>query len=202
MKKFQQTREVIIHTQKYVSGKTLDLGAGSAKYQEIIRQKAEEYTTFDMAPGENIDVVGDALNLPFKDDSFDTVISSQVLEHVEKPWIMIKEIRRVLKENGTCILTAPFLIPYHADPHDYFRYTKEGIMSLFKNEGFEIIECDYYSKIFTVLSEMIHFVFFTFKKRGAWARRFMRYVVRLAKFLDKFAKTDVVYGNVYIVAIK
>ncbi len=124
MKKFQQTREVILYTQKYIQGKTLDLGAGSCKYREIISKKAEGYITFDMVPGKNIDVVGDALNLPFQAETFDTIISTQALEHVEKPWIMIKEIRRVLKSNSICILTAPFLIPYHADPHDYFRYTK------------------------------------------------------------------------------
>ena len=203
MANFHQTREVITYAQKHISGKTLDLGAGSGKYREIIKQKTSEYIAFDMMPGENVDVVGDALNLPFPERSFNTVVSTQVLEHVERPWLMIKEIHRVLKENGICILTAPFLIPYHPDPHDYFRYTKEGMASLFKNESFEIIECDYYGKIFTVFSEMTRFTLFTYKKRrGGWARRFRRYLSKLAKFLDKFVKTDVVYANVYIIAKK
>jgi len=204
MKKLQGTRNVIIYIQKHISGKTLDFGAGSAKYRSIIKQRATEYLAFDMVPGKNIDVVGDALNAPFEAETFNTIVSTQVLEHVEKPWLMVKEIRRLLKENGICILTAPFLVPYHADPHDYFRYTKDGLESLFKNEGFEIIECDYYDKLFATLTEMMRFVFFNRykKKPSVLAERFMEYSAKFAKLLDKFVKTDIVYANVYIVAKK
>ena len=73
---------MIIYAQKYISGKTLDFGAGSAKYREIIKQKATEYVALDMMPGENIDVVGDVLNAPFNNETFDTVMSTQVLENV------------------------------------------------------------------------------------------------------------------------
>jgi len=204
MKKIQQTRQVIIYAQKYISGKTLDLGAGRGKYSEIIKEKAKEYVAFDMVIGPKIDVVGDALNLPFNVETFDTVISTQVLEHVERPWLMIKEIHRVLKENGICILTVPFLVPYHPDPADYFRYTKEGLESLFKNEGFKIIRCNYYGSLFSTLSEIFRFVLFNpyKKKQGVWSERIIRYQIKLANFLDKFIKTDIVYANVYIIAKK
>lgn len=204
MKKFQQTCEIIDYAQKYISGKTLDLGAGSAKYRDIIRPKTSEYITFDMVPGKNIDVVGNVLDLPFSDKSFDTVISTQVLEHVEKPWMMVKEIYRILKTGGICILTAPFLTPYHPDPKDFFRYTTEGVKSLFKNEGFSILECDYYGQVFTLFSEMIRFVFFNRykKKNGVWAGRFLRYLAKMAKFLDKFVKTDLIYVDNYLIAKK
>ncbi|MDI6591500.1 MAG: class I SAM-dependent methyltransferase [Patescibacteria group bacterium] len=203
MRKFQETREIIFYAQKYISGKTLDLGAGSAKYREIIKQKAFEYITFDMIPGKNIDVVGDALNLPFRAGTFDTIISTQVLEHVEKPWIMIKEIHRVLKPGGICILTAPFLTPYHADPHDYFRYTEEGLEFLFKNEGFEIIECSSYGQPFTAFSEFIRFSWFNpykKRKRGQW--KIIRFIFNVANFLNRFTKNQIIYAGVYIVAKK
>ncbi len=203
MKKFQQTREVIHYSKKYISGRTLDLGAGSAKYREIIKQSSSEYITFDMIAGEKIDVVGDVLNLPFNNESFDTVISTQVLEHLEKPWTMVKEVRRVLKENGICILTAPFLNPYHADPHDYFRYTVEGTRSLFENEGFKIIECDSYGQLFSVISEFIRFSWFNpykKRKRGSW--KIVHFMAKIANFLNKFVKADIIYANTYIIAKK
>ena len=203
MEKFEQTKEVIEYSLKYISGKTLDLGAGSAKYRNIIKQKASEYITFDMVDGENIDVVGSVFDLPFNDEEFDTIISTQVLEHVEKPWIMIKEIHRVLKKDGHCILTAPFLGPYHADPYDYFRYTKEGIKSLFKNQGFQIVECKAYGKVFTVLSEFIRFSYFDpYKKarKGSW--RITRLMAKLARLLNKFSRNQIIYANVYIIAKK
>ncbi len=113
---FKSTRELVEYTKKYIKGKTLDFGAGNAKYKNIIKPRTSEYITFDVVPGKNIDVVGNALNSPFQDESFDTVVSTQVLEHVEKPWLMIKEIGRILKRGGVCILSAPFMVPYHADP--------------------------------------------------------------------------------------
>lgn len=203
MKKFFQTREVVQYSLKYISGKTIDLGAGSAKYRNIIKQKSIEYTTFDVVPGPNVDVVGDVLDLPFKDESFDTVISTQLLEHVEKPWVVVKQIHRILKKDGTCICTAPFLIPYHADPHDYFRFTKEGLESLFRNEGFNIIECDSYGPMFNVISEFIRFSFFNpYKKqrRGTW--KITHFLAKIVKFLDRFSKNRIIYGNVYIIARK
>lgn len=203
MNKLKQTREVVKYSLKYISGKTLDLGAGSAKYRHIIKEKTSEYTTFDMVEGENIDVVGDVLDLPFKDGAFDTVISTQVLEHVEKPWLMVKEIRRVLRKNGICILTAPFLVPYHAEPYDYFRYTIEGMESLFRNEDFEIIECNSYGEVFSVLSEFIKFSCFSpYKKpkRGSW--KITHFIAEAAEFLNRFSQNKIIYPNVYIVAKK
>jgi SAM-dependent methyltransferase len=201
--KFEQTRDVIKYSSKYVNGKTLDFGAGSAKYRQIIKEKASEYLAFDMFPGPNIDIVGDASNTPFSEDSFDTIISTQLLEHVEKPWLMIREIRRILKKNGICILTAPFLNPYHDDPVDYFRYTTSGIKSLFINENFEIIECDSYGKLFIVICGFIKFSFFDpYKKpkKGSWIIN--DFLSGIARFLDRFTKNKIIYDSVYVVAKK
>lgn len=205
MNNFKNTKDIIIHTKKYVNGKTLDFGAGTAKYQHFLRPHALEYVTFDMVPGDAIDVVGDVLNPPFENETFDTVVSTQVLEHVERPWIMVAQIGRITKKGGICIATAPFLIPYHADPYDFFRYTKQGLESLFTHEGFEVVESGTYGKTFGVLSEMIHFTLFSpYEVHGKkiWSRRIMRYVERACYFLDRFVSTQVVYPNVYLVMRK
>lgn len=201
MLKLKNTRAVIEHTKHFVKGETLDFGAGTAKYQHLIRAHASKYTTFDMMPGKNIDVVGDALNPPFEDASFDTVICTQVLEHVERPWIVAGQIARILRIGGVAIITAPFIIPYHADPHDYFRYTENGLESLFKNEGLETLESGTYGRLFSVFSEMIHFSLFNpyEKKAGKWSQRAMRYIERTASALDKLVRNKIIYANVYIV---
>jgi SAM-dependent methyltransferase len=190
----------------YIKGAVLDLGAGSAKYRDIIKKKADGYRAFDIASGPHIDVVGDIFDMPFENGSFDVVVSTQVLEHVERPWIMIKEIGRILKKDGICIVTSPFMAPYHPDPFDYFRYSKEGLESLFKNEGFEIIESGYYGRFFTVLSEMVRFGFFNrYKKKsaGIFKKRFIRLLTKLTGFLDNFFKKEpLIYANSFIVAKK
>ena len=200
---FTQTKNFVKYSLKYIKGKVLDLGAGSAKYKQIIKEKSTKYLAFDMIPGENIDIVGDVLNLPFVNENFDTVISTQVLEHISKPWLMVNEIQRVLKTGGFCILTAPFLIPYHADPHDYFRYTIEGIESLFKDAGFEICESGGYGKTFSVIAEFIRFSWFNpyqKMKKGSW--KITHFITKLAGLLDKFSKNKIIYSNVYLIARK
>jgi SAM-dependent methyltransferase len=205
MKSLNNTREVILHTKHYVHGRTLDFGAGTAKYQHLIRPHTGSYTTFDMVPGKNIDIVGDGLNPPFKDGEFDTVVSTQVLEHVEKPWVMIAQIGRIIKSGGICIITAPFIVPFHADPYDFFRYTETGLTSMFKNENFEIVESGTYGRVFGVLSEMAHFSWFSpYEERGkkSWSRKIVMRMEKVARFLDKFVKNKVIYSNVYVVAKK
>ena len=203
MKKFQRTREVLVYCLKYVSGRVLDIGAGSAKYKKIISKQAVNYVTLDISPGEYVDIVGDAMKMPIIDASFDTVISTETLEHVQKPWLVIKEIKRVLKPGGICFLTAPFMLPAHNDPGDYFRYNKSGLEFLFREEGFTIIESDYYCQFWSVLSEIIHFSLFNpYESHNLLARRLMEYIEKTAGFLDKFTKNEIVYGNVYVVAKK
>jgi len=193
----------MIYAQKYIQGKVLDLGAGSGKYRSLIKESAREYIAFDAKPGKNIDVVGDALNLSFPNRTFDTVVSTQVLEHVEKPWIMVKEIGRVLKPGGVCIVTAPFLEPFHQDPGDFFRYSTQGIQSLFKNENFEVIECATCGRIFSVISEFFRFLWFNpFQKTKKGAYFATRLMSNVANFLDKFVGNKIIYSDVYLIAKK
>jgi SAM-dependent methyltransferase len=204
---FKNTRTLVAYLRKYINGKTVDFGAGNAKYRNLIKPCTSEYIAFDMVPGEHIDVVGDALNPPFQDETFDTVLSTQTLEHVEKPWVVVQEIKRILKPDGVCIITAPFLIPYHADPYDFFRYTKQGLESLFKNEGFEIIESGTYGNTPSVLVEMMHFSHFShYTTRSKWRGRIRNTFIRSTKWLayklDTVFKNKSVYANSYVVARK
>ena len=200
------TRDVVIYAAKYISGRTLDLGAGNAKYAGIIRPYSSGYLTYDIASKPNIDIIGDILNINLPDSSFDTVISTQVLEHVSKPWVMVGQIRRILKPGGICILSAPFLVPFHADPHDYFRFTKEGMTSLFEGENFEIIECESYGRTWSVISEFVHFSWFNpYLEQVSWAhfwRKVFPLLQRLFLVLDKLSKNQIIYTNVYIIARK
>ncbi len=204
-KRPQKTRDVVEHTLRYIRGETLDLGAGNAKYRYLIKPHTSKYVTFDMVEGPNIDVVGDILNLSFPDKSFDTVVSTQVLEHVKKPWVMVEEIGRILRSGGIAITSAPFLVPYHADPYDYFRYTKEGMSALFTENGFEIVECNSYGGLFSVIYEMIHFSFlnpYQGKSSKPWQVRILRYMEKIYSFLDRTFPTSIIYSNVYVVAKK
>ena len=200
---FTKTREFIDYASGYIKGFTIDLGAGSAKYRSIIEGRSSKYLAFDVSPGDKIDVVGDIQKLPFKENYFDTIICTQVLEHVKKPWLAVKEMYRVIRPRGYSLVTVPFMLPYHAHPNDYFRYTREGLISLFEEAGFKIIDCQYYGSIFIVISEMIHFNLFNpYKKHRLNLPQIMMIIENIAGRLDKFIKSENTHANVYIIAQK
>lgn len=60
----------------------------------------------DIKPGKNVDVTGQAENIPFKSETFDAVVCTQVFEHLPDPPKAANEIYRVLKKGGHCLLTA------------------------------------------------------------------------------------------------
>lgn len=201
----KNTRGVVIKMSKYLHGKILDFGAGTAKYQSLIKPHASSYTTFDLIPGPKIDVVGNALMSPFDDEIFDTVVCTQVFEHVEEPWIMAKEIGRLVRKGGTVIITAPFMQPFHPDPSDFFRYTKVGLESLFIREGFDIIESGTYGKAFSVIADMVNFSRFGRYEKGGrtvWGNRISNLIEKVAGTADRFVESKTIYSNVYVVAKK
>jgi SAM-dependent methyltransferase len=84
----------------------------------------------------------DLLHLPFPDNSFDFVVSDQVLEHVEgNPQDAMDEAFRVLKPGGIGVHTTCFINPIHEDPGDYWRFTPEALRLLAQRHG-SIIEAD------------------------------------------------------------
>ncbi|MFA6593806.1 MAG: class I SAM-dependent methyltransferase [Candidatus Buchananbacteria bacterium] len=113
----------------------LDLGCGDAAYKDLFPRRIG----FDHRPGVNVDVVGDAHQLPFADEKFDLILCTELLEHVHSPVVVIKEMKRVLKPGGLLLLTTRFVFPLHDVPNDYYRFTKYGLKFLF-SEGWEILE--------------------------------------------------------------
>lgn len=104
----------------------LDLGSGE-------RRLGKKVINLDMFPYPNIDIVGNADTLPFKNEIFDIVICQAVLEHVSNPQVVVKEIYRILKKEGLVYAEVPFLQGFHPDPCDYQRYTIQGIEYLFSD---------------------------------------------------------------------
>jgi len=136
---------------KYTKGNLLDVGCGDKRYKNIFLPYLERYIGIDIPSKikretellrkSNIDIYATGLKLPFKSQSFDTIVSFQVLEHVPEPNEFIKEISRVIKETGYLIITAPQSYQLHEEPYDYYRYTKYGLKYLVEN-GFETISIE------------------------------------------------------------
>ena len=120
-------------TDKY----TLDIGSGGSLYQ--YDRFFPDRITVDIDPARNPEVVGDIHALPFDQNTFDTVLCVEVLEHCIDPKKAFSEMHRVLKSGGKLVLTTRFVYPLHDTPNDFWRFTKYGLQELAK-EGFVITE--------------------------------------------------------------
>jgi SAM-dependent methyltransferase len=87
----------------------------------------------DLLPYQNVDVICDIENIPFKDNSIDYIINIAVLEHVPNPQRVIAEMHRILKQGGKIYCFIPFMQPFHASPYDFQRFTYEGMKYQFRN---------------------------------------------------------------------
>jgi SAM-dependent methyltransferase len=111
-------------------GVVLDVGSKKAPYRAKV--PATEYLTLDLRPDVGADIVGDLHDVPRESESIDTAIATEVLEHCYEPARAVNELHRVLRPGGLCLLTTRFIHPFHPDPHDYFRFTHEGLEHLFR----------------------------------------------------------------------
>ena len=97
------------------------------------------YICTDFMPGLDVDVVADAehLSATFEPGSIDAVIACSVFEHIRKPWLAVAEIGKVLRPGGRAFVQTHFAFPLHAYPHDYWRFSREALETLFgEDEGF------------------------------------------------------------------
>jgi 2-polyprenyl-3-methyl-5-hydroxy-6-metoxy-1,4-benzoquinol methylase len=122
-----------------VRGTVLDVGCGQRPYEKTFFAGATRYIGTDyLSDRSRPDVVASALQLPFKDNSFDTVVSTEVLEHVPDPLRAMREMQRVLKPGGRLILSTPMYWPRHEQPYDFYRYPYDGILRLVQESGLEL----------------------------------------------------------------
>lgn len=145
----------------YACGKLIDIGCGDMPYKELILNKVTQYDTFDIERRvAEVNFVGDIQNMDMiSNNSYDSAVCFEVLEHVQNPFQAIAEINRILKKGGMLILSVPHLARLHEEPNDFFRYTKYGLRSLLENAGFEVLEITLQGGIFSFLGHQFSTIF-------------------------------------------
>ncbi|MCX7878507.1 MAG: class I SAM-dependent methyltransferase [Ignavibacteria bacterium] len=119
----------------------LDYGCGIKPYKHLFGDGIAEYIGADLESNLNSDVTfSPGEKLPFENDRFDVIISSQVLEHVQDVEHYMNECYRLLKPDGILLLSTHGTWQYHASPYDYYRWTRKGLELLMEKHNFEIIK--------------------------------------------------------------
>ena len=147
-----------------LQGRLLDIGCGNKPYKNLFNVK--EYIGIDIEneahnhESEMIDIIFDGKKIPFKDNSFDCVFSSEVFEHVFYLEELIKESNRILRVGGNILITLPFVWIEHEKPNDFARYTTFGIRDLLERNNFTVLHMDksstYLESIFQLIAVYVY----------------------------------------------
>ena len=126
-----------------IYGKTLDVGCGAKPYKKMFKNSSNyigiEIETELQKKRKIADYFYDGKKLPFEDESFDSIVTFQVFEHIFEPKDFLVEISRVLKPGGNILITVPFIWDEHEKPNDFGRYSSFGIKYLFESNNFQIL---------------------------------------------------------------
>lgn len=208
-------RDLIAAIQQYAKGKLLDIGCGNKPYASVVNQFVNSYVGCDIVQSSNnsVDVICEATNIPLPGDSFDTVLSTQTIEHVEDHQQLVNEAYRLIDDGGYFILSGPMYWPLHEEPYDFFRFTKHGFTYILNKAGFQVVEIKSNGGKWALCGQVIMQTLFPEirkSKRIKW--RLLRFVFNLAggvKGINKFflkmddgAKNEVSTLNYVVVARK
>lgn len=143
----------------HAAGRLLDLGCGFVPLYGVYRDLVESNICVDwpntLHTSPHLDAIVN-LNerLPFRDESFDTVLLTDVLEHIAEPLQLMQEIGRVLRVDGKVIVGVPFMYLLHEVPHDYYRYTEFALRRFCQLSGLNALECTPYGGLPEVLMDL------------------------------------------------
>lgn len=120
-------------------GRVLDYGCADRPYRQLLPADAE-YVPADLPgnPEALVEVQPDG-TVPVPGDSFDAVLSTQVLEHVQDPETYLAECFRVLRPGGRMLLSTHGIMVWHPDPVDHWRWTCGGLRHAVEQAGFEVV---------------------------------------------------------------
>jgi SAM-dependent methyltransferase len=152
----------------FMRGKLLDIGCGTKPYANDVAVYVTEHVGVDheatLHDKSNVDIFADAYNIPVADGEFDSVLCTQVLEHLEEPQRAFAEFSRVLKKGGYVFITVPFIWHLHEQPRDFFRYTKYGLNYLSERAGLETVFIKSYGGFaMSVMTEIAYSIYYVTK---------------------------------------
>ena len=144
----------------YARGDMLDLGCGHVPLYGIYGAQVDSATCVDWPstthPSVHTDLQVDlGTELPLPSAAFDTVLLTDVLEHLPHPDRLWAELRRVLRPGGHVIVGVPFMYWLHEMPHDYHRYTETRLRLFCDDHGFQVVKCNPYGGAMDVLADVI-----------------------------------------------
>jgi len=148
-----ELREQIQRHAHFIKGQVLDVGAGNfSRYQDLF--DFDEYVRMNVASGKNTDVTGRAEAIPFPNNSFDSIICTQVLGDVYELSKAFGEFYRVLRPTGIILITESLFDPLHDEPYDFWRFTEYSLCRLARDARFEIEVLEHRGGYWSIMAQL------------------------------------------------
>jgi SAM-dependent methyltransferase len=183
---------------RHARGRLLDIGCGTKPYRAYC-EHLDAHVGVDLctrSSDSRADMLATAYELPFAPATFDTILCTYVLEHLEDPLRAVEEARRVLKPGGMAIYTAPLFWHIHEAPRDFYRFTRFGLTHLFESGGLEVVEIEGLTG-FTAMAgqELVYFLYQLRNRRALrplrWAVPPVAHVIQASALLaNRFERTE------------
>jgi SAM-dependent methyltransferase len=142
-----------------LQGNMMDFGCGSKPYKALFGH-LKSYVGVDYDgdghshENEQIEVYYDGNTIPFEANHFDSILCSEVFEHLFNLEEILLELHRVLKSGGKLLVTCPFVWNLHEAPIDYARYTPFALRHLFEKAGFKILKAERGGTFMEVITQL------------------------------------------------
>ena len=194
--------------QDYFRGIVLDIGGRDRGKFKKPRDKVQKWIFADINEKNKPDIILDVMDMKnISTNSINVVNATELFEHVANPEKGLNECCRVLRKDGTIIISSPFLFPIHADPYDYQRLTDTKWKQILGLTGFNIEKFVIMGRFFTVLNEQLLLAI----RSLPFGLRYLYYLImpllRLCNLLDSTRISNVApfknfHGGYFIIARK
>lgn len=169
---------------RYATGRLLDLGCGKVPLYGSYKQYVTDIICIDrkntLHKNEYLDFECDITNgLPFQDNEFDTIVLSDVLEHMPQPENLWKEMCRVLSVYGKLIMNVPFYYGIHERPYDYYRYTEFALKRFADGAGLTVVKFEIIGGSPEILTDILAKHFNVIPLIGPPLAIFIQYIIAL-----------------------
>lgn len=144
---------------QHAKGKLLDLGCGKVPlflaYESYVTDNVCVDWENSLHKNEYLDFECDLTEiLPFSDEEFDTIILSDVLEHMPQPEYLWQELSRILSMDGKIIMNVPFYYWVHEQPYDYYRYTEFALRRFVEGSELRLLQLDSVGGVPEILADI------------------------------------------------
>jgi len=160
---------------EHSSGLLADIGCGSVPYYNMYKDLVTDNVCVDWGKEDGevsyLDYVAD-LNkeIPLESDQFNTIVCTDVLEHISNPALLFSEMSRIMKKEAKIIITVPFMYWVHDAPYDYHRYTRFMLSEYCNRNQLNVLSVEEYGGLPEILYDLVYkgYIFYNLPLRKAF----------------------------------